>query len=324
MKLSLKNRFLLPTMILLILGMGLSMLISYLNARNALDAVIKAQITQTAASLNETLTSWIERSQLDLTIWSAMKVYQTAVQDTFAGRAAQKAASDELAILREEYTLYESLLVVNTQGDVVASSSPELIGTVNLADQQAIQEALNGQVFFSDAMPDGIIGNPACMIAAPLKEREAVVGVLLGIVDLIYLGQTYVAPVKIGQSGYAYLLDHNGLVIAYPDQTQLLKHAAGNVTDGSQMLSAHAVQMSQGAAEQAAATEEASASVEQMLSTIRQNAQNATRTEKSPRKPQKTPVLPEKPWQRLLPPCKKLPRKLLSLRQLQIRPVYSP
>ena len=97
MKLSLKNRFLLPTMALLILGMGLSMLISYLNARNALKAAIESQITQTAGSLNDTLTSWIVRSQLDLRIWSSMKVYQTAVQETFAGRAAQKAASDELS-----------------------------------------------------------------------------------------------------------------------------------------------------------------------------------------------------------------------------------
>ncbi len=223
MKLSLKNRFLLPTIGLLILGMGMSMLISYLNARKALDTVIKAQITQTAATLDETLTSWIERSQLDLTIWSTMKVYQTAVQDTFAGKAAQKAASDELATLREKYTLYESLSVVNAQGDVVASSSPDLIGTANLADQHAIQEALKGAVFFSDVMPGSITGNPVCMIAAPLKERDAIVGVLLGVVDVVYLGQTYVAPVKIGQSGYAYLLDDNGLVIAYPDKTQLLK-----------------------------------------------------------------------------------------------------
>ena len=105
----------------------------------------------------------------------------------------------------------------------MASSSPDRVGTVNLADQQAIQEALSGQVFFSGIMPNETIGNPVCMITVPLQERDTVVGALLGVIDLVYLGQRYVAPVKIGQSGYAYLLDKNGLVIAYPDHTQLLE-----------------------------------------------------------------------------------------------------
>jgi methyl-accepting chemotaxis protein len=56
--------------------------------------------------------------------------------------------------------------------------------------------------------------------------------------------------------------------------------SVGNVSSGSQELSATAEQLSQGATEQAASTEEASASMEEMASTIKQSADNAGQTEK--------------------------------------------
>lgn len=236
MKLSLKNKFLLPTIALLILGMGTSMLISYINARKTLDGTIKSQITQTAATINENLTSWIKRSQLDLSIWSTMKVYQTALQDTFAGKAAQKAASEELATLRDKYKLYESLSVVNSQGNVVASSAPDLIGAENMAEYPAFQEALKGQEVLSNVTASRVTRTPVCTIATPLKERDTIIGVFLGVIDLVYLSQIYIHPVKVGQSGYAYLLDQQGVVIAYPDQTQLLKLNFQEYDFGREML----------------------------------------------------------------------------------------
>ena len=55
--------------------------------------------------------------------------------------------------------------------------------------------------------------------------------------------------------------------------------ATGNVSSGSQQLSATSAQVSQGAAEQAASTEEASSAVEEMAANIKQNADNAAQTE---------------------------------------------
>ncbi len=56
--------------------------------------------------------------------------------------------------------------------------------------------------------------------------------------------------------------------------------AAGNVSSGSELLSADAQQVSAGANEQAASAEEVSSSMEEMAANIKQNADNAARTEK--------------------------------------------
>ncbi|MBF0344509.1 MAG: MCP four helix bundle domain-containing protein [Nitrospirae bacterium] len=59
-----------------------------------------------------------------------------------------------------------------------------------------------------------------------------------------------------------------------------IKSTSGNVTDGSNALSAASEELSQGATEQAAAAQEASSSMEEMASNIRQNSDNAMQTEK--------------------------------------------
>ncbi|GAK59992.1 methyl-accepting chemotaxis sensory transducer with Cache sensor [Candidatus Vecturithrix granuli] len=235
MKLSLKNKFLLPTLALLIGGMGASMLIAYINARNTLDTAIRSQITQMVTSINDNLNAWMTRSQLDLEVWSTMKVYQTALQDTFAGKAAQKAASNELATLRDKYQFYESLSVVNLMGEIVASSASDIVGTLNVAEYSAFQEAIQGKNILSEVIP-GARGNPICMAAAPLKDRETTIGVLLGIIDLAYLGQMYIEPVKVGQTGYAYMFDRNGQMIAFPDKTQVLKLNLNDQNFGREFL----------------------------------------------------------------------------------------
>jgi methyl-accepting chemotaxis protein len=239
MKLSLKNKFLLPTLALIIGGMGISMLISYVNARNALDQAIRAQITQTAATITENITSWVERSQLDIGIWSAMKVYQTAVQDTFAGKAAQKSANVELAKLRDAYKFYDHLYVTNTKGDIVASSASEVLDS-NVSDRQDFQEAMKGNVVLSDVTTSRLTNKPVFMIVTPIKEKDAIVGSLVGVIDLLSLSQMYIDSVKVGQTGYAYVLGKNGVAIAHPDKTQVLKLDAKEYDFGREMIAKQA------------------------------------------------------------------------------------
>jgi methyl-accepting chemotaxis protein len=80
---------------------------------------------------------------------------------------------------------------------------------------------------------------------------------------------------EIGQLAYAL----QRMIGRLTEVIEQVKTAAGSVASGSQELNQHAVQMSNGATEQAAATEEASSSMEQMAANIQQNAENALQTE---------------------------------------------
>jgi methyl-accepting chemotaxis protein len=72
----------------------------------------------------------------------------------------------------------------------------------------------------------------------------------------------------------------NEMVKSNSNMINEFKVAIGNIVSASQAMQSVAVQLSQGANEQAASTEEVSSSMEEMVSNINQNTENASETQK--------------------------------------------
>ncbi|MBI9084862.1 MAG: Cache 3/Cache 2 fusion domain-containing protein [Desulfobacterales bacterium] len=237
MKLSLKNRFLLPTVALIIIGMGVSSGVSYYKSEVALTHAINDQLTQQAKSTTDYLGTWIRDRELNINTWSKDKAYRTAVLDSFMGKAARKSASDQLAEILKTYDFYENICVASPDGDIVAAAEESVVGKVNVKERPYFQPAMKGETIVSKVLASRQSGNPVFMIAAPLKEKDDVKGVIFAVVNLAAFSRQFIAPIKIGDSGYAYIAGSDGLVIAHPDPAVLMKV---NLTDydwGKRILS---------------------------------------------------------------------------------------
>ena len=79
MRLSLKNRFLLPTLALIIISLGISTAISYYQAEKAISKTVRQQLRQISTSLVETLSSWVNDRKLDLSTRSRSPIYLAAL-----------------------------------------------------------------------------------------------------------------------------------------------------------------------------------------------------------------------------------------------------
>ena len=217
MKLSLKNRFLVPTLILIFAGLGISSGISYFKAKASLKASITSEINQLIKSTSGHVSSWIQDRQLDIHTWSQIKVFRTAVQDSFVGKAARKSASLQLANLAKAYGYYENICVATSAGDLVAASIPTVVGKIRVTDRPYFIKAMEGKANISPVLSSKQTKNPVVVIATPIRVKASVVGVFFGVVDLSSFSKKYIAPIKIGKKGYAYMLDRKGNVIAHPD-----------------------------------------------------------------------------------------------------------
>jgi methyl-accepting chemotaxis protein len=236
MKLSLKNRFLLPTLALIIIGMGLSSAVSYFKSREALSRVLTDQLRQQAQSTTEYLGSWIRDRKQDISTWSKDKVYRVAVQDSFVGKAARKSATGQLAEMQKIYSYYENICVATPDGDIVAAAQEAVVGKINVKDRPYFQAALKGELALSEVMISRQSGGPVFFIALPLVEDETVTGVFFGVVNLTVFSQQFIAPIKIGDSGYAYVADAKGIVIAHPKQDLIMKLNLKEYDFGRQIL----------------------------------------------------------------------------------------
>lgn len=237
-KRKLMHKFLFSTLAVIIVGMGCLTFFSYTMAKDALQDALEQQVTQVADSTVASIAAWIKDRKLDLGNWSQQKVYQSAVLDTFLGKAARKGATDELVHLKQEYGYYSDLLLFDMKGQVIAGSNPEMIGTGIAVDQKYFAQATAGALVVSQIFIDQASGRPVFAIAGPVtnNQGDAVAGVLCGLVDMEQFNKIFIDNVKMGETGYAYMFDNSGLFIAHPDRQVSFKVNLSSFDFGQALL----------------------------------------------------------------------------------------
>ncbi len=109
---------------------------------------------------------------------------------------------------------YQVIIACGPDGFPFAASDPSYIGT-NIGDREYFKTALAGTVNAGAAGVNKVTGKPFAPIAAPIRSGDTVVGVLAVIVDISFLSDLIMKE-KIGKTGYAFITDNTGLVIAHP------------------------------------------------------------------------------------------------------------
>jgi len=129
----------------------------------------------------------------------------------------------ELARVAEEMgDAYESLIVIDLKGKVYSSSVTKHKG-LDLAQRDYFQRAIKGEVCIGEVAKSKASGIPITGIAAPIKDSSGkIVGVYAMILKVDFLVDK-IADTKIGSTGYAWMVNKNGLTIAHPKREYILE-----------------------------------------------------------------------------------------------------
>ncbi len=136
--------------------------------------------------------------------------------------------SDSLIKLIEEQDMYiDSVFLADKEGIIRASNQFNIL-RVDISERDYFQAVTAGreQKFVEKtAIISKASGEPVIVIAAPIMNRTEVVGMLGISIDLGSFGRIVVANKQIGQTGYAYVIDHSDHVIVHPDPELILYDA---------------------------------------------------------------------------------------------------
>ena len=234
MKWSLKYRFLIPALTLLVIGIGILSAVVFYSAKDALEDAYKEEITQLSESTSKLVDAWMTDRLLDVETWGFQKIVHEAVGDDRAQETALNEVAGFFRKLKEKYPFYENIVALNSGGEPVASADGAPIEELLKADRSAFETALKGRTGVSGVLP-GPKG-PVFYIAAPLEEEQTVKGAVIGVVSLDSLSSVFIDPIKIGKHGYAYMYDRNGIVIAHPDKSLVLKLDMHSFDFGNKMI----------------------------------------------------------------------------------------
>ncbi|MDA8140789.1 MAG: methyl-accepting chemotaxis protein [Desulfobacteraceae bacterium] len=213
--LKLRNKFLIPTIILILLGMGAASAISYRFAKSTMETTSSENMTLTVELTAQMMDLWLQTRKQDLQNWSHQKIYGSAVQDTFMGRAAAKAANSELEKLKEISGNYQDIYLINQGGQVTASTNVKAVGK---AEQQAsyFTEAMQTKGLAIDLSKHPETGKPTLTLAAYISGEDQTPGVIVGVIEIETIDRLFMDKIKVGKTGFAYLYEVTGRIIAHP------------------------------------------------------------------------------------------------------------
>ncbi|MDM8542466.1 PAS domain S-box protein [Desulfococcaceae bacterium HSG9] len=235
-RMNLKSKFLIPVIALIVLGLGVSTAVSYIISKNALKKLIQNQLVIMTNSSVKQLDSWVTIVKKDISRWSEMNYFKMAVRETFMGKAARKSGNRYLENEKKVYLFYDSLYVANAKGQVISSSEPDKNRFFDVSDQPYFREAIQGHIFISDAFPGFLTEKPVFAVSSPIRDKDAIVGVLFGFVNIEYFSTTYLDSATMGRKGYTVIIDREGVVISHIDRSMVLKPETAKFNHHQKMI----------------------------------------------------------------------------------------
>ncbi|HEX3758781.1 MAG TPA: cache domain-containing protein [Kofleriaceae bacterium] len=131
-------------------------------------------------------------------------------------------ADPQIATLTAISQSYPWMFLVHTIGpdgtDVARNDKHPL---TNYADRQYFKDAMNGKDLIWQTLISRTNGKPSLVLAMPIRDGGTIVGVLqaaMAIEDISHIVLTW----RAGQTGYAFLVDETGVVIAHAREEYVL------------------------------------------------------------------------------------------------------
>lgn len=221
MGISIKLKFIIPTIVLIILGMGILSVVSFFQSKAALKNSIFAQVEEKAGSTGSMLSSWVSERKLNVESWTHEKTFPSAVDVSWVDAYTRKKASTRLSDLKKAYTMYEDICLSDRNGNVVSSSNPDLIDNLNIKESDFFTHALKGDFHVSGIMKSPLSGKPVFVISAPIFMADQIYGIIFAYTDFTIFTKDFIDPVKIGKTGFAYVANDKGLAVTYPDKSRI-------------------------------------------------------------------------------------------------------
>ncbi|MEW6526431.1 MAG: methyl-accepting chemotaxis protein [Spirochaetota bacterium] len=211
-------------------------IISYNAAYNALEKSYINQMNNINDSINLTLKSFFEQQITIAELFASKNSVRNAL---ITGDYTQVTREMEI-FFKNNTKYYENIFIATAERDpvILAAGAPGAAGIKYRAAgyEKAIDEAMQGKVGLSKPNKSPVSGLPVILIQVPVKHEGKIIGLFGLPVELGKYCYDIVKDVKIGETGYPFAADLEGMTFAHPDKEQILKLDLTKMDFGQEML----------------------------------------------------------------------------------------
>jgi methyl-accepting chemotaxis protein len=200
--------------------------IAVFNARTTIEKETEQQITMLSKSIADMVDGVLISESNAIAMLALRDAVIQAAKEANAGGGAQKVdfLQNELAKLQAvAKDRYIFIYAAGKDGVVFADSVRGTVKGMKASDRDYFVKAMQGQASMDSVVMNKKTNEPVCSIAYPIRDESGqVIGMISGLMKVSFLAAK-INEIKLGKTGYAYVINKDGTVIAYPDQTQVLQ-----------------------------------------------------------------------------------------------------
>lgn len=234
MRIGIRGKLLLPTILVVLAGMLLAAFLSYRVASKALVESMEDQGELMVAALTRDLENRISDQLSGAEVQASRNVFIQVLKNETPDTV--DIANAALADVVKKYPILQNTGLVSPDGKVRASSVPGVAGKESRADRDYFKKAIKGDLAISDVLLSKVTGKPVVVFAAPVRVDGAIIGIYYAAMDLGRYSDDFLKPVRLGKSGYAYLVGSDGKVVAHPQADLIFKVNINDFDWGHTML----------------------------------------------------------------------------------------
>ena len=216
--LSLRTKMILSGTLILIIPVIAIGTITYLKSSRASENAARIQLVQIAESLSGMIQMVLQKNLENIRAVASDPLIIRAIANEDKAIARAKLA-ELFKIVKSDY---EGLAIFSKDGTIYTDGVDPGREGISIIDRTYYQDATEGKSGVYPVVLSKATGAPIFVISAPLISIEGeFIGGVMGVVKVDFL-LNYISSIKIGKTGYAFLLNRQGVIIAHPDKKNIL------------------------------------------------------------------------------------------------------
>ncbi|SMO92720.1 methyl-accepting chemotaxis sensory transducer with Cache sensor [Gracilimonas mengyeensis] len=197
-----------------VLGIGSIVGVSIYKSSTSMEDQIRTSLDVLVEQAEHKMTAWFESVDQTVEVWTNIAV----LNDIGTIKQSPYEANQLLDTYAEQSDYLEALLITDDTGQVIAGSNYAESRDLHLGDREYFSEARSKSTSISELIESRLSGNPIFTIAKWMDTGNGE-GALVAVIDMNSYTNEYITNIKIGEYGYIYMIDDEGLIIAHPDKS---------------------------------------------------------------------------------------------------------
>lgn len=195
---------------------------SYFVGKKLLQGEIIEQGLSLAESSANEIELWFEYGLQEMRVLAQIDEIKEMDESS-----ALRVLATQMEVLGDEY---DNLYVIWPDGKAITDAGQK----VDLAERDYFQVAIKGEEVISSPVVSAATSNVVVPLAVPIYRDGQILGVMGGSIKAEKVAQL-VSRIKLGETGYAFVLDNKGIGVAHPDPSLIM---AMNIFDFGEEMAA--------------------------------------------------------------------------------------